>query len=120
MKLLLLLVFVVSCQDYNSNSGDRGKYGPVILNESDPNYAEAYAIIQNRCVNCHRGYHDHWANFTSNDDWIGLVEPNDPDNSSFIQRIINSGQTNSNMPEGGSALPTAEYNHLRKWVSEFQ
>lgn len=122
IKFFYLLLLLVSCQDYNSNSGDRGRYGPVVLNENDPNFREAYDIIQNRCVSCHDHRHDDWAEFKSNADWeaSGLVVPTDPDASEFIERIVNSGQTSSNMPPGGSPLPDDEYQHLRKWVSEFQ
>lgn len=117
-----ILIFFSSCQDYNSNSGDRGRYGPVELDESDPNFRRAYEIIQTRCVSCHDHEHDDWADFKSNDDWeaSGKVVPGDPAASVFIERIVNTGQTSSNMPPGGSPLSNDEYNHLVKWVTEFQ
>lgn len=116
-----ILLFFASCQDYNSNSGDRGRYGPVELNETDPNFAKAYNIIQTRCVSCHDHRHDDWADFKTNDDWenSGLVTPNDPSQSEFIERIVNTQSTASNMPPSGP-LPDAEYDHLVKWVTEFQ
>lgn len=119
---LFILFFFSSCQDYNSNSGDRGKYGPVVLNETDPNFRQAYSIIQDKCVSCHDHKHDKWADFKSNDEWVseGLVVSGDPATSELIIRIINTGDVSSDMPPGGSPLSDAEYNHLIKWVTEFQ
>lgn len=120
--LLLPLLLLSSCQDYNSNSGDRGKYGEVVLNETDPNFRDAYYIIQNRCVSCHDHEHDDWAELKSNDDWIaegGLITPGQPENSLLLRRIINSAQVGANMPPGGSAIPDDEYEHLEKWITEF-
>lgn len=112
------LILLASCQDYNSNSGDRGRYGPVELNESDPNFRKAYLIIQDRCVSCHDHKHDKWAEFKSNQDWIDadLVVANDAANSEFIKRIVNTQATSSNMPPTG-AIPAAEYDHLVEWVT---
>ncbi|WP_408099035.1 hypothetical protein ACJVC5_08970 [Peredibacter sp. HCB2-198] len=122
MKLLLpLLLLLVGCQDYNSNSSDRFKYGPAILDETDPNFAQAYNTIQTRCTSCHSSnIHDIWATYKNNNAWLdsGLIQRGDPDNSYFIQRIINYGGASSNMPQGGSALSDAEYQQLRKWVEE--
>lgn len=122
MKWFLpLLLILISCQDYNSNTADRIKYGPVVLDEADPNFQQAYTIIQNRCVSCHSStIHDAWATYQDNAAWLdsGMILRGDPDNSYFIQRIINAGGASSNMPQGGSALPDAEYQHLRKWIEE--
>lgn len=117
-SFFIFLILLAGCQDYNSNSGDRGRYGPVELNETDPNFREAYTIIQNRCVSCHEHKHDAWADFKSNADWVNadLVVPNDAANSEFIQRIVNTQATSSNMPPAG-AIPTEEYNHLVEWVT---
>jgi uncharacterized membrane protein len=103
MKLFsLALLLLASCQDYNSNSGDKAKFGRVILDESDPNFRQAYFIIQDRCVSCHDHKHDKWADFKSNTEWIaeGLVVAGQPGASEFIERIVNTGQVSSNMPPG--------------------
>lgn len=122
MKYSLLLLGLLSCQDYNSNSSDRIKFGPITIDDGvDPNLKSAYAIIQNRCVNCHSStIHNVWSTYTSNELWLtsGVVNRGDPNNSSLILRIINSGQASSNMPQGGSALSASEYNALVKWVTE--
>jgi uncharacterized membrane protein len=118
--IFILLIFS-SCQDYNSNSGDKGRYGPIELNESDPNFRTAYFIIQDRCVSCHDHKHDRWAEFKSNAEWVadGLVIAGQPATSELIVRIVNTGNaSSSNMPPGGGALPNTEYNALIKWVTE--
>lgn len=118
MKFFFLTIFLLtSCQDYNSNSSDRDRYGAIELNETDPNFPQAYAIIQTRCASCHD--HAHWAAFKSNADWIGnnYIIPKSPDSSTLINYIINAG---GSMPLGGSPLPDAEYNHLLKWVDEIE
>ena len=123
MKFFLFLFLFVGCQDYNSNSSDRSKFGPIVLDESDPNFTPAYNITQNRCVSCHSSpIHNHWSTYTSNEKWLdsGMIVKGDPDNSIFIQRIINYGGTSSNMPQGGSALPQAEYDALRTWIENIQ
>ena len=124
MRLILaiLILALTSCQDYNSNSGDRGRYGPVVLDESDPNFEKAYNIIQTSCVSCHDQEHDRWADFKTNADWLaaGYIDQANPTDSQIIRRIINTGTTESNMPPGGSPLSNDEYNHLIKWVTEFQ
>lgn len=121
MRIIFLLLIFISCQDYNSNSADRSKYGPVVLTDTDPNFAQAYNIIQNRCVSCHSSsIHDPWADLKDNASWLdsGLIQRQDPDNSILLQRIINYGGASSNMPQGGSALPDSEYQHLVKWINE--
>lgn len=125
MRVLLLLLFLIclsSCEDYNSNSADKIKYSnePQSEEAGDPNFAPAFAIIQSRCISCHSGFHNNWAAYTSDEQWInsGLVHRGDPDNSHFIKRIINSGQAGANMPQGAGALPDAEYQLLRKWIAE--
>lgn len=116
MKLILLLLFfTLSCQDYNSNTFDRDRYGDLELVGS-ANFKASYSILQTRCMNCHE--HAQWSEFTNESDWLrpDLVIASDVNNSPLINRIINFGGSNSNMPEGGSALPPAEYTTLETWV----
>ncbi len=121
MKIFFFFsLFLLSCQDYNSNTGDRDKYGEVSL-ENNAQFRRAYSIIQNRCVNCHTSsVHDTWASYTTNEMWIksgsNRVLPGRAQDSNLIIRIINSGHTNSNMPIGGSALPNDEYDALVEWI----
>jgi uncharacterized membrane protein len=119
-SIFFILLIFSSCQDYNSNSGDKGRYGPIELNESDPNFRKAYFIIQDRCVSCHDHKHDRWSEFKSNADWVadGLVIAGQPGTSELIVRIVNTGEVSSNMPPAGGSMPDAEYNALVKWVTE--
>jgi uncharacterized membrane protein len=115
MKYIFIFLFITGCQDYNSNSSDRSKYGPIVLDENDPNFAPAYNVIQNRCVSCHSSpIHNPWSTYTNNEKWL------DPDNSYFVQRIINYGGSSANMPQGGSSLPQAEYDAIRTWIENIQ
>ncbi len=121
--LLLSFLMYTSCDEYNSNSADRLKYGGDPQQEvdtGDANFSAAFPIIQQKCISCHSGDHNNWAGYTSDEKWLnsGLINRGDPDNSSFIKRIINSGGPNANMPEGLGALPDSEYQLLRKWIAE--
>lgn len=127
MKLFILIItlfFISSCEDYNSNSADKIKYSNQPQaeeggNGGDPNFAPAFAVIQNRCVSCHSGFHNNWATYTSNEKWLnsGLIHRGDPDNSTLIKRTINSGQAGANMPLGFGAIPDAEFETLRTWIT---
>jgi cytochrome c551/c552 len=120
--LALLALTAVACQNDNSDSADREKYGPIVLNSGgDPNFAAAYAILQNQCISCHNGdHHAVWASYTSDADWVaqGLVIKGNATGSYLIQRIINAGNGSaSNMPQGSSALPADQYNTLLTWIN---
>lgn len=120
MFFLSTLLLLSSCQYFTSNSYDKEKYGPVLSDETDPNFLKAYNIIQNRCINCHSStIHAHWSQYKDNNAWLdsGLVNRQDADNSFFIQRIINYGGPSSNMPQGSGALPPAEYDFLKEWIN---
>jgi uncharacterized membrane protein len=123
MRLLFLitLLSLTSCQDYNSNSFDRDKYGDSEL-VGGQHFTLAYSVLQNRCMNCHR--HSHWAEYKNQQDWVvneNLVVAGEPNQSSVIYRIINYGAGPiSNMPDGGGKLPDKEYEALVKWVKEFK
>ncbi len=121
MKVLSILAFFcfVACQDLNSNSSDAVKFKKEPI---DPAFAQAYSVIQSRCVNCHENnYHASWAKYRTSASWVatGLVVPGDANSSQFIRRIINSGLegANSNMPRNNGALPNDEYQYLVDWIN---
>ncbi len=121
MKLAVigLLLFYIGCQDYNSNTFDRDRYGEIEL-IGGAKFAVAYPVLQTNCMNCHR--HAQWSEYTNKQDWVdneNLVVPLDPNNSQLITRIINHGSANSDMPQGGNALPAADYQALVDWVADF-
>lgn len=117
MKLLFILSLILlsACQDYNSNSSDRERFGPVQLDGSG-NFQKAYPILMKRCGNCH--YHSVWPSYKKESDWIdeNLIEPGSAERSRVIIRTINTGGTEANMPQGGSALPRGEYDVLTAWI----
>jgi uncharacterized membrane protein len=118
MKRILALLFLTACQDYNSNSSDRFRYGSLEL-ENNPEFRASYAILQNRCINCHTSsVHSGWSTLTTSQKWIdsGRVINGDAQNSILIERIINSGHTNSDMPLGSGALANDEYDTLVEWI----
>lgn len=119
---LLLLLLILGCDDYNSNSADKIKYEETSQQEvssGDPNFQAAFAVIQNRCISCHDGQHNNWASYTNDDHWLssGLVNRGDPSNSRLIRRIVNSGDPGANMPPAG-AIPDAEFQLLKRWITE--
>lgn len=120
--LISCLFILSSCEDYNSNSADKLKYSnePQQEQTGDPNFAPAFSVIQNRCISCHSGFHNNWAAYTSNERWLnsGLIQRGDPQNSSLIKVMFNSGQAGANMPLGSGAIPDAEYQLLLKWITE--
>lgn len=119
MKLsLLFLALLMGCQDYNSNTADKTKYGPTDL-EANPDFRAAYAIIQTRCITCHdSSIHNVWSTYNTSQKWIdaGMVVPGNSTASLVVRRIINSGQNDSNMPIGSGALPNDEYDAIKAWI----
>jgi uncharacterized membrane protein len=118
LALITILITFISCQTYNANTFDQEKYGVIEL-EGGPNFKASYAILQDKCMSCHR--HAQWATYTKTQDWVtneNLVIDGDPDNSQLIYRIINHGGASSDMPQGGQALPAAEYQKLVEWVTD--
>ncbi len=121
MKLAVigLLLFYIGCQDYNSNTFDKDRYGVVEL-VGGVKFEAAYPVLQTHCMSCH--LHAQWAEYTNKQDWVvneNLVVAGSPDSSQLITRIINHGSANSDMPKGGNALPTADYDALVDWVTNF-
>lgn len=122
LALIALLLFYIGCQDYNSNTFDKERYAETDLT-GGAEFEAAYPILQTRCMNCHR--HAQWAAYTDKQDWVtneNLITPGGPTSggdSQVIRRIINHGATDSNMPQGGSALPAAEYDTLLTWERSY-
>lgn len=114
----LFTFLFVGCQDYNSNTFDRDRYGKIEL-IGGAQFEAAYKVLQNRCMNCHE--HAGWSAYTNQAQWVNesLVIPNDKDNSKLINRIKNYGSANSDMPVGGSALPSTEFDTLVQWVTGY-
>lgn len=118
MGRVAVLFLLVSCgQGFNSNSFDEQKYRST-LDTSTPagqRFADAYAVIQNNCINCHSGRHDNYSFYKTSDDWInnGLINAGDFENSFIIRRLKNFG---GDMPQGGSNLSDDEIESLQDWI----
>lgn len=118
-SLLFFSIFILfGCQDYNSNSSDKLKYGGSTLDDGgDPNFLPAYQIIQSKCIACHEGRHNSWLSlngpqWASNTD---LISKGNPDSSPLIMATANWG--GSMPPIGYSNLTNEEYQILRNWIT---
>ena len=121
IAIIALLLFYIGCQDYNSNTFDKDRYADLELtgNTASGKFAASYKILQDKCMTCHR--HAQWSAYTDSQDWVtneNLITPGAPD-SQLITRIINAGTTQSDMPQGGSALPAADFDTLKAWEAEY-
>jgi uncharacterized membrane protein len=118
IPILLFAFLIGGCQSYNSNTGDKAKFAVIEL-ENNPQFRAAYKVIQSRCINCHSGTHNTWATYVNSQLWIdkGLVVKASASNSRLVKRIINSGETGSNMPPEGGPLPNDEYQTIVDWIN---
>jgi len=111
IAMLGLAALLGACQVTNSNSADEFQYGPVQLDSSDPNFAAAYRVLQNKCISCHT--HSNWAAYTSSASWADesrVVIRGDAENSPLIQQI----RANL-MPQDGS-ISSDETQTLVNWI----
>lgn len=117
--LFLLVVLLISCgQSYNSNSFDDQKYKKVQIDNSTPEgqrFALAYNVIKTKCISCHNGYHNSYANYTTDSAWSssGLIVPGDFAGSFLRNKLKNFGGT---MPSSGSNLTDQEVGYLEDWI----
>lgn len=103
-----------SCQTQNSNSFD-DILGGSSIDPSNTNLALAFTVIEERCIDCHSGYHNSWSSYDTDQKWIdsGNVSPGVIGDSPLITRLKNRG---GNMPLGGANLTEDEYNALVTWI----
>jgi Leucine-rich repeat (LRR) protein len=82
---------------------------------------QAYAILENKCLNCHGtgGSFTEQLLITDRDQLIrtGSVVPNNPDTSELYLRLI-STDTAKRMPLGQPALSLQAIATIRKWIAE--
>jgi mono/diheme cytochrome c family protein len=116
---LLVFFFLVGCQDLNSNSYDKDKYGPSDL-VGGAEFRVAFPILRDRCASCHQ--HQDWSTYTDEEKWVevGKVDPGNPDNSDVVTRIINYGNADSDMPPDSGALSDEEFEAIKVWVESLQ
>ena len=111
----LIVILTSSCAAYNSNSQDDALYNEAVLETGDdPNFAPAFAIIQNQCASCHS--HSAWNNLTSNSLWLasGYVIKGQASGSVLIRKTFQNGT--GNMPPSNS-LNSTDFNTLRNWIN---
>lgn len=120
-KLFLILILLLAgCgQTFNSNTSDSGLIPLLACTEAGTaagdRFCAAKLIIQDKCVNCHSGYHDQWAAFTNDAKWkaSGRVVAGSTAASSLITRLKNQG---GNMPADNPQIPDTNYQTLIEWV----
>ena len=119
IRPLLFCIFLIGCQSYNSHTGDKAKFAELEL-EDNEQFQAAYKVIQNRCINCHSGNHNAWATYVNTQLWIdkGLIVAGSAADSLLVKRTINTNETASNMPPGGSPLPNDEYQAILDWINQ--
>ena len=119
-KFIIIATLLLSCgQTFNSNTNDKGLVSLTACSEAGTpagdRYCAAESIIQNRCINCHTGYHDQWATYNNDSEWkaSGRVVAGSTAGSSLITRLKNQG---GNMPADAPQIPDSEYQTLINWV----
>ncbi|MFT6070650.1 MAG: putative membrane protein [Bacteriovoracaceae bacterium] len=120
-KLFLIsIVLLSSCgQTFNSNTSDAGLIPLLACTEAGTaagdRYCAAQTIIQEKCVNCHSGYHDQWAAYTNDSHWktSGRVVAGSTAGSTLITRLKNQG---GNMPADNPQISDSNYQVLIEWV----
>lgn len=114
---IVLLMALSSCgQTFNSNTSDTGliPFAACGAGNSDE-YCAAEVIIRDKCINCHSGYHDQWASYKTDADWLGSgrVVAGSTAGSTLITRLKNQG---GNMPADAPQISDADYQTLITWV----
>lgn len=119
-SLFLFCILVFSCeqQTFNSSIGDENLGGNdcTSFSGAELRFCNSHNIILKRCVSCHTGYHNSYANLTESD-YVDnfLITPGDSAGSSIFSRLINEG---SNMPKDGKPLSDDEYTELMEWIDQ--
>lgn len=119
MRLLILVIFLTSCgQDFNSHTFDESRYGSlgIVSDAEGSNFVNAYNLIQTKCTDCHLGYHNDYAAYTTSQDWIdnNLVVAGDFDNSPIRAVLKNYG---GDMPLQGTKFSDEEITTLQTWIN---
>jgi hypothetical protein len=130
MRLFLVKLFILltSCSGGHQADLDHFTFeGPEKIEEVSK-FALAAEVINNRCINCHSGYHNFWKSYKTEDNWVnepsprfGSVIPGDPDGSAIIYRLSKWGTSSEdNMPEAAPSLTEKEYLSLVDWINSIE
>ena len=138
MRLLLVfsLLFIVSCQDTNSNSFDQLSYGQPDIeiptgtddsgNPVDPavlRFQLASNVLSTKCINCHTGFHASWSSFTTEEDWksSGRVTAGSATSSTLFNRLTGCGGSSSGMPPSpASPIASEECDYIQEWIDNLE
>lgn len=118
-KAILLLFILTSCgQDFNSSSGDfalTADNGIDTSTAAGVRLSAAYNVLKNNCMTCHTGYHNGWANYKTDSDWItkGLAVRGDTTSSQVYDRLKNVG---GDMPQGAPQISDTDRQKLEDWI----
>lgn len=114
ITFLLFTSLFISCgQSTNSNTYD--EFLDFAIDPSNVNLVQAFSVINQKCLNCHTGYHNAWKGFNTDELWIasGVVTPQSASSSALMLKLKNDG---GNMPLGGANLTSDEYDALKNWI----
>lgn len=116
--LVLVSSLTISCETLNSNTNDKDQFGSDFATGNN-DFDKAYTVIREQCASCHLGYHNSYFSLKTEDDWIasGPIVTGDAANSELVERIINAGNANSNMPQNGTRLSDEDYNSIVDWIN---
>jgi len=115
--MLTLLSFFASCfQQSNSDTSD----GVKVSAGQNETFVSAFNVLVTRCIDCHTGDHNDWAELTTETQWAGLsdITPGNSDNSLLVERIHGCGaiDTGNQMPKGAERLTADECKKITDWI----
>lgn len=122
--LILVLCLMVSCKfDVpTSTKNDRLKYTGSGLTGA---FGEAFDIINDKCIACHEGKHDAWANYLTEAAWLSatdiigqpLVVAGNPTGSQIYSRLA-IVSSSGDMPDttGSIVFTTSDADKIKVWI----
>lgn len=119
IRIIVPLFLLCSCgQDFNSSSGDFALSADNGIDTSTPagqRLSAAYNVIKNDCISCHSGYHNSWANYKTDAEWIskGLAVRGDTTSSQVYDRLKNVG---GDMPRGAPQISDSDRQKIEDWI----
>jgi len=111
---VLVVLFVVALSACSGAAGTSATATPGTVSFSK----DVMPILQSRCVNCHGGQHTQkgldmtsYASLMAGGDNGTVITPGNPDQSSFIQMVVQG-----KMPKSGPHLLPSQIQLLTDWV----
>lgn len=87
--------------------------------DGDAAFLAACALIQAKCINCHRGEHDSWIGW-SEADFVasGRVSPGDINASSMYTKLNNVPGGNMPPSDSGLSWSTTDRTVIENWIND--